>query len=127
VVYETDSKEPDREIERYTPTTWPGGRPPHVFLDDGETSIFDLLGSDFSLTDFGMDQEMGELFLETARKLGIPMTKIQLPEESHVRKIWERDMGLVRPDGFVCWRLPIEGRLDRDEVRSILEIVSGNH
>jgi len=44
--------EPIKSIERYTASTWPGSRAPHVFLADGKTSIFDHYGRCFSIVDF---------------------------------------------------------------------------
>lgn len=127
VVHENQGAEPEKTIERYTPSTWPGGRPPHVFMRDGETSVFDLLGAEFNVVDFTRQGQLGERFVAAAVAMGIPMKKIHLPEEQHVREVWERDVVLLRPDGHVCWRLPKNTeRLGDGEVEAVLQIVSGN-
>src|ERR1700761_3974007 len=48
VVPDTSASAPASDPSRYIPTTWPGGRPPHVFLSDG-TPIFDRFGKYWTL------------------------------------------------------------------------------
>lgn len=59
VAHEKTAVESARYIDRYTPTTWADGRPPHVWLKDGVTSIFDLLGRGFTAVDFTREGEVG--------------------------------------------------------------------
>lgn len=94
----------ENEITQYVPTTWPGGRPPHVFLVDGKTSIFDRFGKGFSLVDFTPGCELGKVFSAVSGELGIPLEVVHLPQEQQARDLWERDVVLVRPDGHVAWR-----------------------
>jgi hypothetical protein len=127
IVHEKGGVEPEKAIDRYTPSTWPGGRPPHVFMRDGETSIFDLLSAEFNVVDFTREGQLGERFVAGAEAMGIPIEKIHLPDEQHVREVWERDVVLLRPDGHVCWRLPKNtNSLDEEDVKAVLQIVSGN-
>ena len=42
---------PPYEVEHYQPTTWPGARPPSLFLKDG-SAIFDRFGKGFTLLRF---------------------------------------------------------------------------
>lgn len=97
-------KEPQWNVRDYIPSTWPGARAPHVFLNDGETSIYDLFGPDYSLVDFTQNGHFAKEFATASSRLGIPLTVVHLPEEKHARKIWERDVVLVRPDLHVSWR-----------------------
>ncbi|KIW28126.1 uncharacterized protein PV07_07808 [Cladophialophora immunda] len=103
---EDATPEPDWTPERYVPSTWPGARAPHVFLQDGTTSVFDLFGRgrEFSLVDFTPDGRYIEAFAPPAKKLDIPLKAVHLPDEPHVREVWERDAVLVRPDDHVAWR-----------------------
>lgn len=58
IIYQDQSDEVKWEIGRYTPNTRPGSRAPHVFLDDrGDTSIYDLFGTGFTLVQFVYDSE----------------------------------------------------------------------
>jgi 2-polyprenyl-6-methoxyphenol hydroxylase-like FAD-dependent oxidoreductase len=85
----------------YTPTTWPGGRPPSVLLD-GERPIYDLFGPWFTLIDFAGDGRAGEL-LEAAHAQHLPVTH-RVVYDPVARELWERDLVLVRPDHHVAWR-----------------------
>ena len=96
---------PAWEHRLYHPSTKPGHRAPHVFLNGNkDTSIFDLYGLHFSIVDFGREGAASKTFMDAAAELGIPLEPIHLPEEDHCRRIWECDAVLVRPDGFVAWR-----------------------
>lgn len=121
-------KEPEWNRSHYTPSTWPGARAPHVILEDGNTSIFDLFGTgrEFTIVDFSSNARYVKTFETVALELGIPLKAVHLPDEPHVRKVWERDAVLVRPDDHVAWRLPFGAdRLDAQEVERVLSIVLG--
>ena len=109
VVPDTEVEEPMWEKRSYVPSTWPGSRVPHVYLKDGKTSIFDLFGNRFTLVDFTAHGIFIAVFDEAARNLKIPLKLVHLPSESRVRKIWERDAVLVRPDDHVAWRASVSG------------------
>lgn len=100
-----DLETPEWNEKNYIPSTSPGARAPHVFLRDGDTSIHDLLGFDYSLVDFTTEGNFASRFKDAASHLGIPITAVHLPNEQHARDIWERDVVLVRPDLHVAWRL----------------------
>jgi len=84
------AREPDWNRTHYVPSTWPSARAPHVFLKDGNTSIFDLFGSgrQYSLIDFSSDVRYATMFEAVAGKLGIPLKAVHLPNEPHVRQVW---------------------------------------
>jgi hypothetical protein len=105
----------------------PVARAPHVFPSDGKTSIFDLYGPDFTIVDFIAAGAASEEFIAVANKLSIPITMAHLPNETHCRAIWERDVVLVRPDGFVAWRIPPEGAklVGESEIKMVLQIAAG--
>lgn len=126
VISDKNPIEPETSITEYTPTTWPGGRPPHVFLSDGKSNIFDLYGPGFSIVDFTTSGNVADQFLAAAKDLQIPMTKVHLPNESHCRDIWERDVVLVRPDVIVAWRIPqgVES-VDDATIRRVLLTAAG--
>jgi hypothetical protein len=122
VISDPSTSEPPTSITEYIPSTWPGARAPHVFLSDGKTSIFDLYGLNFSIVDFTEAGRPSEDFVSIAGKLNIPITKIHLPKEAHCKTIWEREVVLVRPDGFVAWRSPPQGAqgVNVGEIQKIL-------
>jgi 2-polyprenyl-6-methoxyphenol hydroxylase-like FAD-dependent oxidoreductase len=101
IVCPDDGPEPVWRPESYTPTTWPGGRPPSVLIGDGKR-IYDLLGPWFTLVDFAGDGRADPL-LETAAAQGLPVRHSVVADPA-AREIWERDLVLVRPDQHVAWR-----------------------
>ncbi|RFU81379.1 fad binding domain-containing [Trichoderma arundinaceum] len=104
IIADTSSMEPRESITEYVPSTWPGVKAPHVVLTDGQKSILDLCGPNFTVVDFTPSGTLADKFCNTATALKIPITKVHLPNEAHCRKVWERDVVLVRPDWFVAWR-----------------------
>ncbi|OQU99370.1 FAD binding domain-containing protein [Cladophialophora immunda] len=126
---DTTTKEPDWTPHEYVPTTWPGSRPPHVFLKDGKTAIFDLLGKYFTLVHFisGDTDKAGhaEYFHEAAKTMAIPFEHITLRNEDHARALWERNLVLVRPDGHVSWRADVISH--RSTAFHVLEVATGYH
>jgi 2-polyprenyl-6-methoxyphenol hydroxylase-like FAD-dependent oxidoreductase len=109
IVCADGSVEPAWTPERYTPTTWPGGRPPSVVLADG-TQLYDLFGPEFTLLDFAGDGRGDDLIVAAAGQ-GLPVHHVAVRDPS-ARSLWERDLVLVRPDHHVAWRgdsPPIDG------------------
>lgn len=122
VVPDTSSTEPASEPSRYIPTTWPGSRPPHVFLSDGKP-IFDRFGKYWTLLVFA-DQDCGQkAVVEVADSLGMPLKVVDLSEEHLAKKLYEKQLVLIRPDQHVAWRA--DGVGDAAEARRIMETVSG--
>lgn len=101
---ESSATEPEFDPTRFVPTTWPGGRTPHVFLRDG-SAISSHFVSSFSLVEFSDGTDRGaELLVEKARGQSIPVKHVKLVGEDHACKIWERRLVLVRPDDHIAWR-----------------------
>lgn len=96
----SEDQEPEWRARDYVPSTWPGVRAPHVFLDDG-TALFDHFGPWFTLVRFS--DEAAEPLLDAARDRGLPVKLLDI-RDAHVRGIYERDFVLIRPDQHVAWR-----------------------
>ncbi|MFE0153503.1 FAD-dependent monooxygenase [Nonomuraea sp. NPDC059007] len=101
IVCHDDAPEPEWTPRRYTPTTWPGGRPPSVLLGDG-TPLYDRFGAFFTLVDFSGDGRADGL-LTAAAEQGLPVHHAVVTDDL-ARGIWERDLVLIRPDHHVAWR-----------------------
>ena len=89
----------------YRPTSAPGGRAPHVWLDAGHgagASLFDRLGAGFTLLRFGQRIDASELIAAAARA-SIPLAVVDVGS-ADARELYERDLVLVRPDQHVAWR-----------------------
>lgn len=119
---ETESTEPAWTPSTYTPTTWPGSRPPHVFLSDGR-AIFDEFGHDWTLITFDETSRAPEDFKAAAAQLSMPLKILSLPQEPLARKLYERNLVLIRPDQHVAWRA--DTLASEDEADRILRIVTG--
>ncbi|MDT0344055.1 FAD-dependent monooxygenase [Streptomyces litchfieldiae] len=101
VVCHEDGPEPDWQWQAITPTTWPGGRPPSVRLDDGD-ALFDRLGTGLTLVDLSRENR-GKALAEQARRRGLPIALLPV-DSPGIRAVWERDLVLLRPDQHVAWR-----------------------
>lgn len=94
---------PPDAMNIYVPTASPGGRLPHMWLDDNR-SVFDLLGFDWSLLATGTDSSSAiASFRAAADALGIDLKVVDLSRED-ARSVYEADLVLVRPDQVVAWR-----------------------
>jgi hypothetical protein len=119
---EGDGVEPEFSPHKYTPTTWPGSRAPHLYLTNG-TSIFDLFGKDWALLVFA-NQEVGQTHLVTAAKvLGLSLRQIDLSGEDDAKRLYERSLVLVRPDHHVAWRAMELSSLKI--AKDVLEVITG--
>lgn len=119
VVWPERGDPPPWEWQRIVPSTWPGGRAPSVLLADG-TPVFDLLGPGFTLVDTSGAGRGAALAAEAVER-GLPTTYLPV-DDDQVRKVWERDLVLVRPDQHVAWRG--DGR--PPEWSSVLDAVRGS-
>jgi 2-polyprenyl-6-methoxyphenol hydroxylase-like FAD-dependent oxidoreductase len=117
-----DGPEPPQDDQgRYTPTTWPGARAPHVWLKDGRSTL-DLFGKGFTLLVFAPERTDASAFTEAAKRVRLPLDVVIL-DEPLARKIYERLLVLVRPDGHVAWRgdeVPANAAAVIDKVRGAL-------
>lgn len=125
IAADEEGKEPPWEKPCYIPSTWPGSRAPHVFLNDGSTSIFDLFGTgrEYTLVDFTNDGRFARRFEEESKRLKIPLGAIHLPGEQRAQAIWERDAVLVRPDDHVAWRSKLDSTKKDTEVLDVENIL----
>lgn len=117
---EPGESEPEWTPRRYIPSTIAGGRPPHVFLTDGDRSIFDLFGEAYTIVDFSKDGSLSDRIEQLAKSARLRVTRVHLPDEEDARQVWERDHVLVRPDHFVAWRSDPAAEYTDDQLSSIL-------
>jgi 2-polyprenyl-6-methoxyphenol hydroxylase-like FAD-dependent oxidoreductase len=106
-----DGPDPDNHI--YVPTTWPGARLPHVWLEDG-SAIHDHLGKGFTLLRFDNDRaDMSELIAGFAA-LEAPLDVLALDDRHAVDVYEDYELFLLRPDLHIVWRgrqAPADGAL----------------
>ena len=95
------SPPPDRANE-YVPTACPGGRAPHLWLDEN-TSLYDRFGFEFTHLNFSGDREQGQRLEAAAKTAGLPLRSLDV-EIDGARDLYEADHALIRPDQVVAWR-----------------------
>jgi 2-polyprenyl-6-methoxyphenol hydroxylase-like FAD-dependent oxidoreductase len=104
---------------RFAPSTRPGTRAPHAWLDD-ERSTLDLFGDGFVLLRLGDKPPDATRLLGAAKARGVPMREVALPDPE-VAALYEAGLVLVRPDGHVAWR----GNESPDDAADIVDRIRG--
>lgn len=93
---------PPDDVARYVQTARPGHRAPHVWMQDGRSTL-DLFGRGFVLLRTRAAPPDVGGFVEAAKSRGVPLSVVDV-FEMPVWEAYERELILVRPDGHVAWR-----------------------
>jgi 2-polyprenyl-6-methoxyphenol hydroxylase-like FAD-dependent oxidoreductase len=93
---------PEHLFRDYVPTSWPGARLPHVWLD-GHVALQDRIGAGYALLRLGGTQEDGAALEQSFRAYDAPFEVLDIPDEA-ARDLYGFDLILVRPDLHVVWR-----------------------
>ena len=93
---------PEHLFRQYEPSTWPGARLPHVWLDDG-TALHDRIPDGYTLLRLGRRKADTSGLERAIRSHEAPLTVLDIPDMM-VREICGYDLILVRPDLHVVWR-----------------------
>ena len=111
---------PEHFFREYVPTTWPGARLPHVWLEDG-TPIQDHIGDAFTLLRLGRtDAEISGLE-RAMRATGAPFATLDV-HDAVARDVYGCDLILLRPDMHIAWR----GNAAPADPASLAALVTGN-
>jgi len=94
---------PAPNIEEYQPTSWPGARLPHVWLDPGKVSVHDRIGDGFTLLRLGAAKADASALQKAFAALGAPFSVLDI-DSANVRSVYGFDYLMVRPDLHVVWR-----------------------
>ncbi|MEI8274660.1 MAG: FAD-dependent monooxygenase, partial [Hyphomicrobiales bacterium] len=112
VIWPEPGDPPEPDFMKYVPTTWPGARLPHVWLNDGR-ALHDCIGDGYTLLRLaGTQADMSGLAPAFAA-YGAPLTVLEIGDE-RPRELYGYDLLLVRPDLHVVWR---GNRLPADPAR----------
>lgn len=101
IVGDGSAPPPDSPVD-YVPSACPGGRAPHVWLDDG-ASIHDRFGKWFTMVRFGPAKTDTAAIEAAAKAHDIPLDVIDITEKA-ARDLYRCDLALIRPDHHVAWR-----------------------
>jgi len=112
---------PEHLFRVYEPTTWPGARLPHVWLDDG-TAMQDRIAVDsFTLLRLAGTRADTAVLEQALRARGAPLTVLDVPDRA-ARAVYGVDLLLLRPDMHVAWR----GNRPPDDAAEIAAAVTGH-
>jgi hypothetical protein len=102
IVVSDGTTPPPDAANDYTPTACPGGRAPHVWLDDGR-SLYDTFGFEWTLLRLRRDSAVAGDIAKAARSLGLDLTEVNVDRDD-LRDFYAADAALIRPDQVVAWR-----------------------
>ena len=101
-----DGAPPTDDFINYTPSSVPGGRAPHFWIDGGRgfgSSLFDRLGTGFTLLRLGGRTPSSSALAEAAAQTRIPFKVLDCADDE-ARDLYGCDLALIRPDQHVAWR-----------------------
>jgi 2-polyprenyl-6-methoxyphenol hydroxylase-like FAD-dependent oxidoreductase len=93
---------PPRGALSFTPSSRPGSRAPHAWLEGGGSTL-DLFGDGFTLLRLGAAPSDGQGLCEAAERRSVPLNDVEIIDPP-VAAIYQAGLVLVRPDGHVAWR-----------------------
>ena len=92
---------PSYGMASFTPSTVPGCRLPHLWLDDGR-SLYDALAPDYTLLRFDLSVEVSGL-MAAARARGVPLALLDVSAKE-AATVYDYALVLSRPDRHIAWR-----------------------
>ena len=102
LVVPSGAPRPEPTVTEYAPSAHPGARLPHTWLPDG-SSVYDLLGEEFTALQLSLDADPRSL-VEAAARQGVPLRVVDLSSLPRLRTVYSADLLLIRPDQHVAWR-----------------------
>ena len=111
---------PEHLFRDYRPTTWPGARLPHVWLDDG-TPIQDRIPDGYAILKLGSTKADASGLERAIRARGAPVTVLDIPDRI-ARDIYGSDLILLRPDLHVVWR----GNAAPEDAAKVAAVATGH-
>jgi 2-polyprenyl-6-methoxyphenol hydroxylase-like FAD-dependent oxidoreductase len=112
--------EPPYDYIDYRPSTFPGVRLPHAWLDDGR-AVQDCIGAGYTLLRLGGTKVDTTALGGAFRSTSAPFTTIDLPGTA-ARDVYGHDLVLVRPDLHVVWR----GNAPPDDPQKLAATATGH-
>jgi len=111
---------PEHLFREYVPTTWPGARLPHVWLDD-RTALHDRIRDDgYTLLRLGRTKSDTSCLERAMRGTDAPFGVLTI-EDRTPRDVYGYDLIMVRPDLHVVWR----GQKAPDDPQALVAMVTG--
>jgi 2-polyprenyl-6-methoxyphenol hydroxylase-like FAD-dependent oxidoreductase len=111
---------PEHLFREYVPSTWPGARLPHVWLDDGG-AIHDRIPDGYAILKLGRTKADASGLENAVKAHGAPVTVLDIPDRV-AREVYGFDLMLLRPDLHIVWR----GHTAPDNAAEIAAIATGH-
>ena len=111
---------PEHLFREYHPTTWPGARLPHIWLENA-VAVQDLIGPGYTLLRLGGTGADDGKLEEAFRARGVPFATLDIAEQK-ARDIYGYDLILLRPDMHVVWR----GKQAPEDAAALAAMVTGH-
>jgi 2-polyprenyl-6-methoxyphenol hydroxylase-like FAD-dependent oxidoreductase len=104
LIWPEPGEPPPHDFVNYIPSTWPGARLPHTWLDD-HSAMQDRIGYVFTCTLLRLGRTRADTSgLQRAfAARGAPLRLLEVPDETP-RAVYGYDLLLLRPDMHVVWR-----------------------
>jgi len=104
LICDEEGDAPPSDSFSYTPTTWPGARLPHLWLEPG-VAVQDAIGltNAYTLLRVGADPQPADGLVDAFAELGVPLQVLDVPSDS-AEKVYQHKLLLLRPDMHVAWR-----------------------
>lgn len=109
---------PDYDLTTYRPSTVPGCRTPHIWLNDG-SSLYDRMGPEYTLLRSDPDVDVSGLVAAAADR-GVPLQVLDL-DPSEGGDIYRQKLVLSRPDQHVAWR----GDAEPEDPLALIDLIRG--
>jgi 2-polyprenyl-6-methoxyphenol hydroxylase-like FAD-dependent oxidoreductase len=112
---------PEHLFRTYVPTTWPGARLPHVWLNDGSAMQDRIPSGGYSILKLGKTKADTVGLAKAIAARGAPVSVLDVPDQI-AREIYGYDLLLLRPDMHVVWR----GNEPPETPQDVAAIATGN-
>jgi 2-polyprenyl-6-methoxyphenol hydroxylase-like FAD-dependent oxidoreductase len=120
LIWPEPGEAPEHNFIDYVPTTWPGARLPHVWLDD-RTPIQDRIPDGYTLIRLGRSRADASNLAAAFARYGAPFAVLDVPD-AVARDVYGCDLILLRPDMHIVWR----GNGGVDEPERLAAIATGH-
>jgi hypothetical protein len=101
-----EGEPPGDSFISYAASSVPGGRAPHVWLDDGRdfgSSLYDRLGPGFTLLHLAPRPQETTALTDAAAARKMPLRTLKVADPD-ICDFYKCELALIRPDQHVAWR-----------------------
>jgi hypothetical protein len=112
---------PEHLFRSYEPTTWPGARLPHLWLDDGSAVQDRIPAGGFTILKLGQTKADVSGVVNALKSHAAPVTVLDIPDQI-AHEVYGRELLLLRPDMHVVWR----GNAPPEDAADVAAIATGH-